>query len=58
MSQETIDKINDVLKDAYEDQINLDEEIIVEEKGNFEVNIEADYGEITFSIISGGRVTD
>ena len=53
MSQETIDKINDVLKDAYEDQINLDEEIIVEE-----VNIEADYGEITFSIISGGRVTD
>lgn len=56
MSQESIDKLNSVLKDAYENGIGLDEEIIIEEKGNFEVYVRLTSSKLKFRIVSGGRV--
>ena len=53
MSQETIDKLNQVLKDAYEHDINTDEsDIIIEEKGNFQTYVSMTSYELMFVIIS------
>ena len=53
MSQETIDKLNKVLRDAYENDINTDEDdIIIEEKGNFQTYVSMTSYQLTFVIVS------
>ncbi|MDY4079310.1 MAG: hypothetical protein SOY42_11095 [Clostridium sp.] len=53
MSQETIDKLNQVLKDAYEHDINTDEsDIIIEEKGNFQTYVSMTSYQLMFVIVS------
>ena len=53
MSQETIDKLNKVLRDAYENDINTDEsDIIIEEKGNFQTYVSMTSYDLTFVIVS------
>lgn len=53
MSQETIDKLNEVLRDAYENDIGTDEDdIVIEEKGNFQTYVRMTSSKLTFVIIS------
>ena len=53
MSQETIDKLNEVLRDAYENDIGTDEDdIVIEEKGNFQTYVRMTSYQLTFVIVS------